>query len=412
MDINLGNTRATVTWDPADVSQITPLIVQQNDYYAFGLSIKSREPVVSGVRNAYLYNGKELQEETGLYDYGARFYDPSIGRWITVDKLAEDPTQIDLSPYAYVANNPIDKNDPDGNCPNCVTGAIGAGVGALFGAVIEGGSQLYHSGKITSWKAVGGATLQGAVTGGVAGFTGGASLLVTTGASAGANIVGGIANRTIQGKGTTVKDVVIDGVIGAGVGGKLLDKGVKALSNTLTKAELKAVASYEKNIVEHQQKLKDYLADPMKFDNKDVLKNAPSNEIRKKMIAGRAKHLEHEIKTFMESIKKIKNNWPSLFTSISKMEVNLKELEQILHLLLLDFQRRNGNEMELKNDYYWDIDSRELYNPYEEPKNISLGQLTDDWETLKNSVKSHNLIPYDIKRVSNILKALSIEKPV
>jgi hypothetical protein len=141
-----------------------------------------------------------------------------IARWNVVDAYAEHPEQIDKSPYAYVWDDPIGRDDPDGNCPNCVTAAIGAGIGALFGAVVEGGSQLYNSGHITSWGAVGGAALQGAVTGGVAGFTGGASLLVTVGTSAAANVVGGAANNAIQGKSITVGSVAKDAVVGAAAG--------------------------------------------------------------------------------------------------------------------------------------------------------------------------------------------------
>ncbi|WP_317126316.1 RHS repeat-associated core domain-containing protein [Chryseobacterium sp. 3008163] len=80
------------------------------NYYPFGM-IHNNE--YNNFDNAYQnkYNGKELQE-TGMYDYGARFYMPDIGRWGVVDPLAEMTPH--LSSYHYGNNNPVRFTDPDG----------------------------------------------------------------------------------------------------------------------------------------------------------------------------------------------------------------------------------------------------------------------------------------------------------
>ena len=85
-------------------------------YYPFGLKHKGYNNVVTSTNPALkkTYNGKELQDELGLdwYDYGARNYDASLGRWMNIDPLAEK--YLKISPYTYAVNNPILFIDPDG----------------------------------------------------------------------------------------------------------------------------------------------------------------------------------------------------------------------------------------------------------------------------------------------------------
>ncbi|AZA86441.1 RHS repeat-associated core domain-containing protein [Chryseobacterium shandongense] len=80
------------------------------NYYPFGMLHNN---TAANFDNAYQYkyNGKELQE-TGMYDYVARFYMPDIGRWGVMDPLAEVTSH--LSPYHYGNNNPLMYNDPTG----------------------------------------------------------------------------------------------------------------------------------------------------------------------------------------------------------------------------------------------------------------------------------------------------------
>jgi RHS repeat-associated protein len=62
--------------------------------------------------NRWKFTGKELDEETGLYYFGARFYNPVTSLWLSVDPLVEQT----MSSYGYCYNNPIMLTDPDGKC--------------------------------------------------------------------------------------------------------------------------------------------------------------------------------------------------------------------------------------------------------------------------------------------------------
>ena len=65
--------------------------------------------------NRYRYNGKELESATGFYEYGARWYDAAVGRWLAGDPLASEFPS--WGSYSYTFNNPIRFIDPDGRAP-------------------------------------------------------------------------------------------------------------------------------------------------------------------------------------------------------------------------------------------------------------------------------------------------------
>jgi len=98
-------------------------LLEETHYYPFGLTMAGISAnALKGEdypENRVKYNGKELQrkefsDESGLelYDYGARMYNPQIGRWSSQDKYSN--VYIALSPYQYAANNPVKLIDEAG----------------------------------------------------------------------------------------------------------------------------------------------------------------------------------------------------------------------------------------------------------------------------------------------------------
>ena len=88
-------------------------VIELLDYYPYG-SVRLDEK--SGTyENDYKFTGKELDEDTNLYYYGARYYDSAIGRFVSVDPWSGDLTNPQtLNKYSYVLNNPLKYVDPSG----------------------------------------------------------------------------------------------------------------------------------------------------------------------------------------------------------------------------------------------------------------------------------------------------------
>ena len=110
---HLGNVRLSYTDDPSNPG--TPTIIEENNFYPFGLQHKGYNSNINGVENNYFtFNDVEHNESLGLnlYEMDWRHHDPAIGRFLGIDKLAEDV--YDFTPYRFGLNNPVLYSDPTG----------------------------------------------------------------------------------------------------------------------------------------------------------------------------------------------------------------------------------------------------------------------------------------------------------
>ena len=162
---HLGSVRAVV-------DGISGEVVETNDYYPFG-SRWNTTASLTDQTNRFRYNSKEEQFKFGTpyIDYGARQYDPVLGRWFAQDPLSEK--YYSISPYAFCAGNPVKYLDPDGEDPTLPARMV---IGAAIGGAVSGTAAIIKGKSFTEVIA---ATAGGAVDGviGSIGFGVGGKLL-------------------------------------------------------------------------------------------------------------------------------------------------------------------------------------------------------------------------------------------
>lgn len=165
-------------------------------------------------RLPFRFAGGLWDEDTKLLQFGARTYDPTIGRWLSKDPIGFSGGDSNL--YGYVKQNPISYIDPNGMCPTCI---FGAAVGGVIGGIANGVA-AYSSGASTAQIAtsvlIGAGT--GALAGGLAGATGFFGGVGLAGAGAALNNAGNQAYFNGS-QNIDWKDVGISAILGAGLGG-------------------------------------------------------------------------------------------------------------------------------------------------------------------------------------------------
>jgi RHS repeat-associated protein len=147
---HLGNVRLSYTQNGSGTE-----IIEENNFYPFGMKHEGYNALAGNPSYNYGYNGKELQKETGWSDYGWRQYMPDLGRWNSIDPLAEAYTNH--SPYAYVMNNPVMFFDPNGMLSQGFMDQImGSPSGTTWyntgmGFTSDGGHSMDYDGNTVNW---------------------------------------------------------------------------------------------------------------------------------------------------------------------------------------------------------------------------------------------------------------------
>lgn len=176
--------------------------------------VENTQTTFIGNINPYRYRGYYYDTETGLYFLKTRYYDPTVGRFISMDDVAYiDPETIGgTNLFAYCNNNPVMNSDPTGHSAILTGLIIGAIVGAIIGGVYGGITAAANNQNVTAGILIGafaggimgaGAGVasvylapvlvgQAAIVGGTT-FSTGAALAIGTSIAFSSGVVGGVA---------------------------------------------------------------------------------------------------------------------------------------------------------------------------------------------------------------------------
>lgn len=226
LQVFVANESETSVWfDDVEIKYTPDLIAQEVHYDPWGLELvgigESGNPECK-----WKFQNKEMEDALALFwqDFGARYYDPQLGRWHSVD-----PADQFASGYVGMGNNPVIGTDPDGRFWHIVIGAV---VGGVANLAIKA-----YQGKIGGWRdgfaAFGIGAAAGAVTAATGGALAGVAGLSTASVAGGAvtGAVGAVYGSPIQGLGNEayfgdpytgkqyLTDIAMGGVLGGVTGG-------------------------------------------------------------------------------------------------------------------------------------------------------------------------------------------------
>jgi hypothetical protein len=246
---------------------------------------------------------------------------PHLGRWMSRDPYALGEVVSESQTanlYSFTDNNPLARLDPDGRNPIIVilvgAGAAAAGrwawgkmtgepaTGREIAAAAAGGAA---GAGLMAWSAAAGiaaTSTKGFAAAGLAGMMSTATEHAVLGkpATAGA-LLGGAAAGTTG---------VAAGAILQKIGSRLSDAagGATRAAPELSTAAQRSIRSLESRLAEHESKLAADRENPFAFDNRgDLARNAARPEVQQRIIDGRIRHLEGEIRNFQQQLERLRS---------------------------------------------------------------------------------------------------------
>jgi RHS repeat-associated protein len=225
-------------------------VIERREYEPYGAQL------TPALRDGPGYTGHLQDAATGLVQMQQRYYDPQIGRFLSVDPVTAygsgDMRQFNR--YAYAINNPYKYIDPDGRAVQALWGApIGASVNVAVQMATANGSFGERFSQI-SWGQVGVATAAGALSGGVSAI---ANTATSTSVAISANVIGNAAvgaaatqaGAHVEGRTASVSEVLTGAVLSGGASG--LGQVVSAAPAALAKGASSGMTQTQRTATEN-----------------------------------------------------------------------------------------------------------------------------------------------------------------
>ena len=260
----------------------TPATTQTTDYGPYGQPLTSNGSIPI---NGKAYLNERYDAETGLYYFHNRYFDGLFDRFLTPDSYDPIEPGVDFNRYAYAGNDPVNFSDPNGHFVSEETSAALAGVGATVAAAGCIASGACEAAALAAGVTAAGAGVYDVATHDPNHFT----------ESEKRHIEERVRQLMAQGKPMmsaleTAKDEV---------------RGSKSFAGQSDESLARGIRRYDHLIKEHEQKIRDYLANPDAHDNQGRLANARNQAERERQLKGREKALRNEIKRYENNRSKL-----------------------------------------------------------------------------------------------------------